>query len=285
MTKHITEIDFSMSPYAQFYKAHTSESLFGKSPISMMNSKEYWEDMYSNPKQGVKREEINKHFYRCDNFKNNNEGVHVLFTGCSYTFGIGMLYDEVWAKIVYDKISKNNNVSGYYNLGIPGTSIYNQVSQLFKYFNTYGNPDVLFYAIPDLGRFYGYDTKNNNLLNGFYKGDSRAILRALAFQYYLMLDSYCKTNNIKLYAFTWVYSENNTYEDFDKSNISSFDTFYKYNPKDCAQFIIDYKKNNKDKKFLEMARDDDHLGIAYHEYWANFIYGVWEKDNDNTRNK
>jgi hypothetical protein len=285
MVKHITDIDFSMSPYAQFYKAHTSESLFGKTPISMMNTKEYWNEMFSNYKsQGIKEEEINIQFYRSENFKKNHDGLHILFTGCSYTFGIGMLYDEVWSKIVYDKICKNNTVSGYYNLGIPGTSMYNQVSQIFKYCNTYGNPDVIFYAIPDLGRFYGYDKKGDNILNAFYKGESRKILKALAFQYYLMLDTYCKTNNINLYAFTWVPSEADTYEDFDKSNISSFDTFYKYKTKDCAQFVIDYKKNNKEKKFIEMARDNDHLGIAYHEYWAKFIYEEWLKDNDNIRN-
>ena len=100
--------------------------------------------------------EKNLLLFRCDEFKKEQDGKHVLFTGCSVTQGVGLELEEVWAHKLYTKISENEKVSGYYNLGVPASGIFFIVSNLFKYFNSYGtiNPRAnKFYQKPDKIKF------------------------------------------------------------------------------------------------------------------------------------
>jgi len=46
--------------------------------------------------------------------------------------------------------------------------------------------------------------------------------------------------------------------------------------------VFDYNSNNKSDAFAENAADGIHLGTAYHDYWANFIYEKYV--NDYSRN-
>jgi hypothetical protein len=52
------------------------------------------------------------------------------------------------------------------------------------------------------------------------------------------------------------------------------DRFYQLDKRDyvkgLAQFCIDHPQN----KYNLSARDDDHFGEAYHDYWANFCYNL-----------
>ena len=45
--------------------------------------------------------ELNSSWFRCDDFKDKHEGVHVLFSGDSVTFGVGLTIVETWADLVY----------------------------------------------------------------------------------------------------------------------------------------------------------------------------------------
>jgi hypothetical protein len=211
--------------------------------------------------------------FRSDEFKKNHDGLHILFNGCSCTQGDGLLLEEMWSKKVYEKINKIKKCSGYYNIALSGTSVMNQIILFFKYFKAYGNPNIIFFNITDNLRFYIYDEKNYK--NAFFEKESKNIINLLIYQYYFMLDQYCKANNIKLFTFTWI-GKVEGYEDEEYEKIlNKFDSFYKIDQKELLNFIFEYKELNKDKsfaKYIERARDNDHPGIASNEYWANFIY-------------
>jgi len=248
--------------------------LYSSFPISKtLFDKEFLEEIKNNDKE-IKLNEINSSGYRSDEFIKTHNGHHVLFSGCSYTFGSGMLIDEVWSKRLYNMISRDKVCSGYFNLGVQGSSAINQITDIFKYCETYGNPDCIFLNIPDLYRFYTFDLDDNGVYDGWYDEKSLNILQVLNFQYYLMLDQYCKSKNIKLFCTSWCIIGELKTDKFSK-NIQKFNSFYKMNFFNIASHVLLYKKNNKDDLYAELARDDGHLGNAYHEYWSLFMYGKY----------
>jgi hypothetical protein len=97
---------------------------------------------------------VNSLLFRSDEFIRNHKGKHILFSGCSNTYGYGLYNHETWPWTVYNKIKEKEEVSGYYNIAVPGTGVFEIVSNIFKYMNMYRKPDVIFINIPHPGRFY-----------------------------------------------------------------------------------------------------------------------------------
>jgi hypothetical protein len=224
----------------------------------------------------VKKEELNSLNFRSDEFTKNHEGLHVVFSGCSNTWGTGLFENEIWANKVYNLISKQEKCSGYFNLAILGSSLQSQIFNLFKYFKEYGNPNVIFINFPDLLRSFMYDQETNGFYDAIYKKNSKEILNLISFQYYFMLDQYCKSNNIKLYSFSWIESKYVSYTDkIIEVPLDSFDSYFKINSKEIFSYLNEQKSTDKKNKFLEIARDDEHPGIAFHDYWSNFIYNKY----------
>jgi hypothetical protein len=152
---------------------------------------------------------VNKFGYRCDEFIKIHEGKHIIFSGCSTTYGEGIPnLEDVWAKKIYNEYSKSNKVSGYYNLAISGTGIQSQVTNLFRYFSRYGNPNLIFFCISEFNRGYISKTDKDCLYDGFYLDDETLkIMEQINYEYYFMLEQYCKTNNIRLISWTWDFIE------------------------------------------------------------------------------
>ena len=77
----------------------------------------YVDMTYSEFKKRIKTDkrkvlyQLNKNFFRCENFKKDHEGIHILFAGCSETFGEGGNIENNWTRLVYDKLKENNNLS------------------------------------------------------------------------------------------------------------------------------------------------------------------------------
>lgn len=263
----------SLKPYVYFANSpYNKIDLYSTCPISKINNYEYLSESFKNNNSKNLKNEINKNGYRCDSFTDKHEGTHVLFSGCSVTFGSGLELNDTWAKKVYDKISKIEKTSGYFNIGVWGNSILNQISDLFKYFYTYGNPNTIFICIPDLSRFYVYDLDNKNIVDGLYNKQSQNIINLLSYQYYLMLYQYCNVNNIRLITFSWFTVEDKTTNDFEESKIKYFNTFYDFNLEDLAEFVKNFSEKNPNMLNVLDAMDGEHMGIAYHEFWADFIY-------------
>jgi len=284
-----TDVFFKNVFMFNYITPHLNKNLlFSKDLVSNLPSFDNWEkepfNVYQNrlkkTNEIVDKKEINDLNFRCDNFTNVHNGKHIVFTGCSNTWGTGLKKEEIWAYKTYEKISKDIKCSGYFNLGILGSSIQSQIVNLFKYFNKYGNPDIIFINFPDLLRFYGYNNKDDLFLDTFYTKESKEILSLITFQSYFMLDQYCKSNKIKLYSFSWIHAEQKTpigHKIFDLP-LKSFDTYYEINKDDMENFVSNVIDSAENKDYLKFARDDEHPGTAYNEYWSNFIYEKYIKD-------
>jgi hypothetical protein len=244
-------------------KITDSYSLVNDDPFKLVNKGIHYQNFFGEKK------EINSSGFRSDEFINKHEGTHILFSGCSVTSGTGLLEEEIWTKILYNKIYKEANCSGYFNLGIPASGLCDQVINMFKYFNSFGNPDFIFYMIPDSGRFY---SGKKEFRNCFFSKEDEDLILFLYKQYYMMLESYCKTNNIKLFSFTYI-------ADIQHNFKNNFKTFKSIDMDDLYNFVF-VKNKEKNNLYTETARDNMHFGTAYHEYWSNFIYEIY-KNNKN----
>jgi len=237
------------------------------------NTNFYSDDIISTP---YLSNDTNSMGYYSDEFLLNHNKKHILFTGCSVTAGFGLESHEVWSKIVYNKLNKEDQLSGYFNLSIPGTGIISQIANIFKYCKKYGNPETIFFCIPDMKRFYYFDKDISIVKDAFYDYKELGFTKIFIYQYYFMLEQYCKSNNIGLYSFTWDTDINN----FENIFKNKFKTFYNIEQKD----VVEYLYSKKNKQYLEVSRDGIHPGIGYHLYWAKFIYDKYKKENNDKKN-
>lgn len=218
--------------------------------------------------------ELNSFEYRSDEFIKNHNGKHILFSGCSNTYGVGLKKDELWSYMLYNKILKNETCSGYFNLSSGGTGIQYIIINLFRYFKKFGNPDIIFLNLPNQKRIINYIPEKQNYYNTYYIEDIVGLNNALFlnYNYYLILEQYCITNKIKLYSISWdIYGEYNTNILFDKYK---FLTFYKIDEEKMINEIAD-GKDKYNYKFYEKARDDMHDGVGYNIWWSNFLYNKY----------
>lgn len=252
--KHFFDVDsVGLNPLTEL-------SLYADLPISTVpNSILNWSDSFRNHHKEVLQKEINNFGFRSDNFIKNHNKKHALFLGCSYTWGTGLYLNEVWSKMLYDKININNEFSGYFNLGIPGDSIYTCITNAFKYFNNFGKPNVIFFNIPEIERFFIYKKEEDKFFRSILK--SNKVLELLSYQYYYILEKYCEENNIKLFSFSW-------YLGYKVHPLNNFKTFYDINDKEISEYV--YQNSHLPLK----ARDNAHLGLAYHTYWADKMYDL-----------
>lgn len=215
--------------------------------------------------------------FRCEEFKKNHKDTHILFSGCSVTYGLGLLEDEIWAKKLYNKIKQEIPVSGFFNLGITGTGICDIVANIFKYIDNFGKPDLIFICIPSMHRRYFWNeiTDRNNEKNIYHyvyqpneKDEFLPIIEVHSFHYLMFLEMFCKSNNIKLYYFSY-----NKY--FPKMEL---ERFFKIDQELLKEKVTEYCTNNPNNKNAITARDKKHFGEAYHEFWADFCYNLYKED-------
>ena len=219
---------------------------------------------------------LNSKNFRCEEFGTNQNKEHLLFSGCSTTFGYGLEEDELWSKKLYKKIKKDKEVSGYFNLAMPGIGCLEIVANIFKYINKFGNPNAIFIALPDVYRDYveiktavkdkspEYLVRHAIYDNSIYDKSSE-ICKINTFHYLLFLETYCKSNNIKLYIFSWDHK-------FPKMDL---DRFFIFSEK---SFIDFFKKNSNHyltEKYAITSRDDHHVGTAYHDFWCDSFYNIY----------
>ena len=220
---------------------------------------------------------LNSKNFRCDEFTNDHDGLHVLFSGCSVTFGDGLLEDEIWAKKIYKKIKNNEKVSGYFNLGIAGSNVFDIVTNIFRYIYEFEQPDIIFISLPSIRRYVFHEdevTGKKNLCNSVYvdgKGDEFSeVVRLHSFQYLFLLENFCRLQNIKLYCFT--------YDIARPYSVMELTRYFETDDNVINEFVAEYSVDNPTDKFTITARDNIHYGTAYHEYWSRFCYNLYIKD-------
>lgn len=222
---------------------------------------------------------LNEHGFRCDNFTKDHNGEHILFSGCSITFGGGLLEEDIWAKKVFNRIKENKKVSGYYNLALPGISIFEIVSNVFKYIDNFGDPNYIFICLPNIQRRYASKEvssgKNNPVFHSVYKDNEidefTDVIQLHVFQYLIFLEIYCKKNNIKLYYFSW----NKYLPEMELERLFLIKNIeYLLHDQNVKKYIHD----NIENKNLLIAMDNEHFGNLYHEIWYREIYDYYLKE-------
>jgi hypothetical protein len=216
---------------------------------------------------------LNSSGLRSDEFTSDHKDkMHVLFAGCSNTFGDGLPLEFIWAKKVHESISEQSQTSGYFNIAFPGASMLFITMQIFKYVDLYGTPDLLFVMLPDAER---------EMLSEV--GGSR--LQGMVSQIYRIMLRQLKKGGCRVIAISWDARANLDYR--GKQQIQqhdpriSIDTdFYQFDNQ--AREIHLWQASKKDnsglgiyEEFLITAMDEQHPGIAEHEFYHNFIMDIY----------
>lgn len=233
------------------------------------------------------RYSYNSDFFRSDHFKKDHDGLHVVFSGCSNTEGVGADIEKNWSHLVYSELSKTNKLSGYFNLG-KGGSGWHQVFHNFKvYVDKFGAPDFLFLNHPNILRNYTWTEEHTkwhyDQCTPFYKSmsDSEKIenirMHRESFPSWViameLFVAYCESIGTKLLWTTWheVESEN-------IMNLSIFsDTFFPTRTV-AGEYLISERPD------LKLERDDirmrdGHPGALAQSQWAKaFIKEIKERD-------
>lgn len=240
--------------------------------------------------------EFNNLEYRCDEFKKEHDGKHILFMGCSETQGSNHGLDEAWAYILYTKIAKDEKLSGYFNISQTGHGIPFQILTMMQYIDNYGKPDEIIFLTPDGTRsFIMYDNRKNGTyqlspVNMAYCIDENIenfteneLLNVNFNSILLMkfLESFCKQSKIELIWST--YNSDFSYI-IEKMN---FNNYFSLNiEKFNKNLLNEFDKYADKSKSIEynLLKSDGHKGLVFHNYWAEKFYDKRKYEKNNKKN-
>lgn len=220
---------------------------------------------------------INSSGLRSDEFKSDHEGLHVLFAGCSNTFGDGMFLEHLWSHKLYRMIDQASQTSGYFNIGFPGADPLQIFSQIILYIEKFGNPDVIFINIPDTPRNPELAKTSEDI-----NGNKKVIFHSaeyLMLRFQTLLASYCSSNNIELYCFSYDKASNINLPDDDYR--AHWKNYYKFTEDEMHAHMFNYEQKNKYhgfKDFFEYALDDFHPGISHQDFYYSFISDIFKRN-------
>lgn len=255
---------------AQDLSSYDNNILYSEYPVSKVKKHNDWSGKFKEDNQWIKEKEMNNLNFRSENFINIHQDLHVIFSGCSQTFGVGLLEEELWAKNLYTFLNNKRKCSGYFNLATPGGSIGHIVVNIFKYCKNFGNPNIVFINLPNTCRIYNYDENKKIIQDGRFPDDNIDFFDVISYQYYFILEQYCNKNNIKLFSFSW---HKNTNELMSKY----FNTFINISENDITEYMLEkYKDNYQNVRF---ARDRAHSGVGFNSYWTERMYDEIIKQN------
>jgi len=205
---------------------------------------------------------LNNFGHRCDDFKTDHDGKHILFAGCSFTFGEGMPYLQNWSGKLYSKLSKKYNLDGYYSLGFQNGVTPVIINNIIKYCNKFGNPELIICLFPDSVRKIDYE--NDNLVIKYtHDNYHKALGRLSMYQSILLLENFCKAKRIKLIWSTWDQSDLDFFSNLD------FNNFIKIEEKDIYENATNSDESNN--VFYQIARDGAHPGLIYSDGMSNIL--------------
>jgi hypothetical protein len=259
-----------------------------------------------------------------------DENATAIASGCSITFGIGVPELGRWTNILGKKLNKNIT-----NLGNPGGSVESICTNIIQYCRNNKMPKEIFCLFPDFFRsmvvadheFYKSskivrDDPNKRQLHLTFCNpvtllyedslfmevkdktnieDSvsphQLILDAVNFIY--ILESFCLTNNIKLYWSTWdihtdlVMTELIKIKNFKLKNFTSIFQTQKNLP--IGSFVSNNCNSDHESEFKDDAcwfrgsdysiinykkvTDYAHPGIHVQQHFADLFYNLYQKDS------
>lgn len=244
--------------------------------------------------------QYNNEYFRCDDFTNKHDGLHILFAGCSESEGVGGSLENTWTNLVYQEIKKTNKVSGFYSIARAGYGWQKIITNFQIYAQKYGFPEFLFVMLPNVGRQYRYNYENELGMGSYryyqlypepYSIDENGVCLTdendsvsstkmyergtiLIDEYYKSLidfkiswelfERFCQSNGTKI---LW-----STYEQIDSKNFNQLNVGHNFFTIDIEN-INDYINNKKD---FVINKDsfkyrDGHFGSAIKEYWSEMF--------------
>lgn len=255
---------------------------------------------------------MNSDHFRSDEFTQDHTDNHILFAGCSNTFGAGVKYKKTWAYRLYEKLTQEIKIDGYYNLGLCGGSIFEILININKYIKQFGFPKIIFILLPEIER------------DAIYFKEPEKSLTPIITELYSHLELLCESNNTKLISSSWVvddtkginqsllHGSNKEYFNPDLYNhqltvdgkfgevglYSNFKERYpfkelqyleRYNKtfklmdiKKMQRDIYDFAVSNKLDPYLFIAPDKNkHHGNAFHYAWYKYFYERYTDEKNN----
>jgi hypothetical protein len=242
-----------------------------------------------------------------------------VFSGCSQTHGDhitepkvkGGCYKDIWGFQIADTYGKEA-----LNLGMGGWGAESILKGLMHHFQKNGNPKVLLVLYPDLGRIEGVDSNKikmrsplntHELIQHWFlrPSDDHKVNKVSALphspldvipftqalyknlQSILLLNEYCKQNNIYFKYSSWHHTTNA----FLKMLKESFSEYSNYSePKEFNLDEVAFEnlnchkdiKEDKIEKVWNIGHDKEHMGIHQHIHIAEQFKR--DLDNDNPWN-
>jgi hypothetical protein len=248
-----------------------------------------------------------------------NKNYEFVFSGCSQTHGDHVSpplaqsgnHKNIWGFQIADNYNKE-----VLNLGMGGFSAQSILKGLINHFVKNGNPKVLFVLYPDFGRIEGVDSdklKMETVLNEveiiqhWYldsSDDKRLDKISLLphdpinvipwhfalyhnLQAIILLDQYCKQNNIYFKYFSWDYTSNIILK-LLKEHFNEYSNYCEPDTLDFSEQTFQNMTCHKDikdmhsKDLWNVGIDKEHIGIHQHTHIAEMF--LKELKNDNTWN-
>jgi hypothetical protein len=235
--------------------------------------------------------------FRSDEFIKDHDGEHILFSGCSETEGVGGNLESSWSYMTYTELSKENKLSGFFNLARYAWGYDIIIQNIMCYINEYGKPKKIFILFPNLGRFYTWDGNEKGFEDFVHRGHipNSSVKEAQKFSWkrkinaeeqrsqfivftmtVKLFEEYCKSNGIDLYWSTWDME--------DSLNYSSIDIFKNFQHMPSVQEFIkdsgsDFLKEVRTRSDWQTKRDG-HCGYVFHKQWSEHFLGRLETKRD-----
>lgn len=223
----------------------------------------------------------NSDWFRCDQFTKTHNGLHVVFSGCSNTEGVGNDIENTWSHMVYKELSKTYNLSGYFNIGKGGYGWHKIINNFVAYVREYGAPDILAILHPNLIRYYVWEESNDGSSQWAYRQkfpyhtqnikedgpmlstveEHRDEFPVWATSWNLFLE-YCKSIGTKVVWSIW-----DEYEAANIDNSEYFDdTFFTF--ENNMQEVIEELRPDLIMKDGDVCARDGHPGLIEQTWWS-----------------
>jgi hypothetical protein len=221
---------------------------------------------------------FNNYGFRSDEFDLNSD-LSILFTGCSYTEGVGLPVNSIWSNILLNRLRvvTGKNIPQW-NLALSGAGLDSIANGLYWYSLKFKKKlDYIVILFPAFSRReFCYDTKDIKIWQhpkcpGINEGDvvdrlfaDSAFIRYQSIKNLALIDAVSKNLNAKVIYSVWQGHE--TYTDHEDSIIQeNFPNFQ-------------YIKYPNWKYNSDFARDSEHPGPSMHEKISEaFFEGYFKK--------
>ena len=261
---------FYKSPYCKYnYRIKNNYHLLDTIPVDkILESKKNKKVLYR----------YNSEWFRSDHFKKEHDGLHIVFTGCSNTEGVGANIEDTWSHMLYTELSKKYKIDGYYNLAKSGAGWHIIVQNFIIYVEKYGAPDYLFILHPNILRYFiweketkGWRYSSNGPETSIWWEEHKKHFPTWSISFKLFL-KYCESIGTKVLWSTW--------DDHETDNIINIDIF------NNTFFPISMLSNEiiKDYDYYPLMERDDagnardgHDGYIQQYHWFNMFKEEIEK--------